>query len=175
MISNVKKQLWSLARLVLPCVGLALACIGVYVAYMQTEYTLKVITAFLMIVFGVLAVLIGVFWSICHSMKSKMYQRGEHEQHINVYTIERPSSFPPSYEESQGSQESPDSAPPEFVVVVDGVDVAMSLAPPLYSRDSLDAPDCTWSWEQPPRYSQVERIGQEEVVAEERTEASSRH
>lgn len=162
MIINVK-MLWSLARLVLPCVGLALACIGVYLAYLQTEYeyTLKVIPAYVMIVFGVLAVLIGVFWTICHSMKSKMYQRGGNEQHIRVYTIQRPSSFPPSYEESQGSQESPDTAP-EFVVVVDGVDVAMSLAPPLYSRDSLDVPDCTWSWEQPPRYSQVERIQQEE-------------
>lgn len=52
----------------------------------------------------------------------------------------------------------PDSAP-EVVVVVDEVDVVMSLAPPLYSQDSSEAPDCTWSWEQPPRYSQVECQG----------------
>lgn len=85
----------------------------------------------------------------------------------------RPSCFPPSYEESQGSQVYPNAA--EFVVVVDGVDVVMSLAPPLYSQDSSEAPDCTWSWEQPPRYSQVECIQQGEVDADEQLEALSGH
>lgn len=92
MILNVKKQLWSLARIVLPAVGFALTCIGVYLAYMQTkyEYTLRVIPAYVMIVFGILSVLIGVFWTICHSMRSKMYQRGGGSgEHIQVYTIER--------------------------------------------------------------------------------------
>lgn len=65
--------------------------------------------------------------------------------------------------------------PSEFVVVVDGVDVVISLAPPLYSQDGSEAPDCTWSWERPPRYSQVERIQQGEVGAEERREALSGH
>lgn len=79
------------------------------------------------------------------------------QQCILCLFLYRLSSFPPSYEESQGSRVCPDTAP-EFVVVVDGVDVVMTLAPPLYSQDSSEAPDCTWSWEQPPRYSQVERI-----------------
>ncbi|XP_042343876.1 transmembrane protein 252-like [Plectropomus leopardus] len=167
MMMNMKKQLWSLARMVLPGVGFALTCIGAYLMSLETEYryTLRVIFAYIMIVFGILAVLIGVFWTICHSMKSKMYQRGGHEQHIQVYTIERPSSFPPSYEESQSDQESDRDTAPEFVVVVDGVNVLMTLAPPLYSQDSSEAPDCTWSWEQPPRYSQVERFQQGEVDA----------
>lgn len=173
---NMKKQLWSLARLFLPGVGFFLTCIGAYLASLQTEYgyNCRVIHAYIMILFGFLAVLIGVFWNICHSMKSKMYQRGGHEQHIQVYTIERPNSSPPSYEESQGSQQCPDTAP-EFVVVVDEVDVVMSLAPPLYSQDSSEAPDCTWSWEQPPRYSQVERIQLEEVDADEWREALPGH
>ncbi|KAM9360931.1 transmembrane protein 252-like [Symphorus nematophorus] len=174
---NVKKQLWSLARMVLPGVGFALTCYGAYLVSLQLEfgYTLKVIPAYIMIVLGFLAVLIGVFWNICHSMRSKMYHRGgrQQQQHIQVYTIERPSSFPPSYEESQSSQ-APDAAP-EFVVVVDGVDVVMNLAPPLYSQDSLEAPDCTWSWEQPPQYSQVERMQRGELDAEERMEALSEH
>ncbi|XP_070759719.1 transmembrane protein 252-like [Enoplosus armatus] len=176
MIMNVKKQLWSLARVVLPGVGFTLTCIGAYLVSQQTEYgnAWRVTLAYVMFVFGFLAMLIGVFWTICHSMKSKMYQRGRHQEHIHVYTIERPSSFPPSYEESQGTQECSDTAA-EFVVVVEGVDVVVSLAPPLYSQDSLEAPDCTWSWEQPPRYSQVERLQQAEVDAEERREALSGH
>lgn len=76
----------------------------------------------------------------------------------------RPSSFPPSYEESQGSQ--PPDTPPDFVVMVDCVDVMMTPAPPLYSQDSSGAPDCTLSWEQPPRYSQVERIQRGRVDAD---------
>lgn len=72
----------------------------------------------------------------------------------------RPSSFPPSYEESQASREDhPDASPEVVVVVVDGLDVAVTLAPPLYSRDSCEVPDCTWSWESPPPYSQVESGG----------------
>ncbi|XP_051277453.1 transmembrane protein 252-like [Dicentrarchus labrax] len=174
MIMNVKKQLWSLARIALPGVGFPLTCSGAYLVSLQTEYgfSWKVIPAYIMIVLGFLSMLIGVFWTICHSMKSKMYQRGGHERNMHVYTIERPSSFPPSYEESQGSRVCPDT---ELVVVVDGVDVVMSLAPPLYSQDSSEAPDCTWSWEQPPRYSQVERIQQGDVDTEERREALSGH
>ncbi|GAA6223161.1 transmembrane protein 252 [Lates japonicus] len=176
MISNMKKQLWSLARIVLPGVGFALTCTGTYLVSLQIEheYTLRVIPSYIMIILGLLAMFVGVFWNVCHSMKSKMYQRGGREQHIQVYTIERPRSFPPSYEESQESQVSPETVPPT-VVVVDEVDVVMSLAPPLYSEDTSKAPDCTWSWEWPPRYSQVERIQQGQADAEERREALSTH
>ncbi|XP_059192714.1 transmembrane protein 252-like [Centropristis striata] len=174
MMMDMKKQLWSLARLFLPAVGLAMTCIGAYLVSWQNKYTLSVIPTYVMIIFGILAVLIGFFWTMCHSMKTKVYHRRRGERHIQVYTIDRPSSFPPSYEESQGSQECPDTAS-EFVVTVDEVDGALSLAPPLYSQDSSDAPDCTYSWEQPPRYSQVERTEQGEVHAEERREAMSTH
>ncbi|XP_035854986.1 transmembrane protein 252 [Sander lucioperca] len=175
MIMNVKKRLWSLACIVLPGVGFAMICTGSYLVSQQLKYEYSMrVTAYVMIVFGIPAAFIGIFWTNCHSMKSKMYQRGGHEQHTHVYTIERPSSFPPSYEESHGSQGRPETAS-ESVVVVDGVDVVMSFAPPLYSQDSSDAPDCTWSWEQPPRYSQVEHIQQGEVDVEEQREALTGH
>uniref|UniRef100_A0A8C4I5M7 Uncharacterized protein n=1 Tax=Dicentrarchus labrax TaxID=13489 RepID=A0A8C4I5M7_DICLA len=149
---NVKKQLWSLARIALPGVGFPLTCSGAYLVSLQTEYgfSWKVIPAYIMIVLGFLSMLIGVFWTICHSMKSKMYQRGGHERNMHKKCL-------------------------LIIVVVDGVDVVMSLAPPLYSQDSSEAPDCTWSWEQPPRYSQVERIQQGDVDTEERREALSGH
>lgn len=87
---NVKKQIWSLARMVLPAVGFTLICMGAYLVSQQNEpeYTWRVIPAYIMIVIGFLVILIGVFWAICHSMKSKMYQRGR-QQNIQVYTIER--------------------------------------------------------------------------------------
>lgn len=174
MIMNVKKRLWSIAHMALPIVGLALTCLGAYLMSLQGKSgdTWSAIPAYIMILSGFLIVLIGIFWTICRSARSKMYQRGRHEQHVQVYTVERPSSFPPSYEESQGSQLCPHTAP-EFVVVVDGVDVVMSLAPPLYSQDSSEAPDCMWSWEQPPQYSQVVHLPQQsEVHADETREAS---
>ncbi|XP_029365764.1 transmembrane protein 252-like [Echeneis naucrates] len=158
---NVTKRLWSLARIVLPTLGFALTCIGAYLVSLQSDYkhTWTVIPAYIMIVFGFLAIIVGLSWTIYLSMKSKMYRRGAHVQQIHIYTIERPSSFPPSYEESQGSHISPYTVP-EIVVAVDGADGVMDLAPPLYSQDSLGDPNCMWSWEQPPRYSQVERIQQ---------------
>ncbi|KAK2901985.1 transmembrane protein 252-like [Channa argus] len=164
---NVRKHLGSLVRMVLPGVGFALTCIGAYLLTHQTEYQCiwKVITAYFLTAFGFLVILIGVFWTICHTMKSKMYQRGcNREHHIQIYTVERPSSFPPSYDESQESQACADSAP-EFVVVFERVDTVQSLAPPLYSQDSLEPPDCRWNWEQPPPYSQIEHIQQGQVGA----------
>ncbi|XP_044230284.1 transmembrane protein 252-like [Thunnus albacares] len=171
MNMDVKKTMLSLARLVLPGMGFGLTCMGIYLVSLPNEpkYTWSIIPAYIMVVVGFLVTLVGVFWTICHSMKSKMYQRGGHQQHIHVYTIERPSSFPPSYEESQSSHVSLDTVP-EFGVTVEGVDVVMSLAPPLYTQDSSEVPDCTWSWEQPPSYSQVEQ-----VHAEEQREALSGH
>ncbi|KAM7017952.1 transmembrane protein 252-like [Tautogolabrus adspersus] len=172
MIMTTKKQLWSVVRMFLPVVGFALTCLGAYLVSLQPESRLLwgVVPAYILMGLGFLAVLGGVFWTVCHSMKSKMYSRrgGGREQHIQVYTIERPSFFPPSYEESQYSQVTRDT-PFEVGVEVDGVDVVI-LAPPLYSTDSSEAPDCTWSWERPPRYSQVERVLQGE---EERRVASS--
>lgn len=50
---------------------------------------------------------------------------------------------------------------------MDGLDVVVTLAPPLYSQDGLQAPDCRWSWELPPPYSQVESGGRLVEVEEE--------
>lgn len=89
---NVKKQLWSLARTVLPAVGFALTCIGAYLVSRQSDFkdTLTLIPIYMMIVFGFLFMLAGVFWSICHSMKSKIYQRRRgRERHVQVFTVER--------------------------------------------------------------------------------------
>ncbi|XP_034025362.1 transmembrane protein 252-like [Thalassophryne amazonica] len=153
MTEMIKVKLWSAARFGLLGVGIALTCVGAYLLSLQTEYkfTRRVISAYVIIACGLLAELVGVFWAICHSMKSKIYHRDGHDQNIHIYTIERPSSYPPSYEESQRSQVCPTNC--ESIIVMDGVDVTVSLAPPLYSLNSSEAPDCTWSWEQPPPYS----------------------
>ncbi|XP_071750900.1 transmembrane protein 252-like [Centroberyx gerrardi] len=173
---DVKKQLCSLARLVLPGVGFGLICVGAYLVSLQTDqhYTLRVILAYVMIACGFLGVLIGVFWAMCRSMKSKMYQRGAHNQNIHIYTVDRLSSYPPSYEESQGNQVCPERAS-DSVAVVDEVGMTLCLAPPLYSRDSSEIPDCTWSWEQPPPYSQTQTVLQGQAHTEEQRGALPRH
>uniref|UniRef100_A0A3B4ZJI9 Transmembrane protein 252 n=1 Tax=Stegastes partitus TaxID=144197 RepID=A0A3B4ZJI9_9TELE len=159
----MRKQLWGLARLVLPAVGFVMTCSGAYLLSLQTEYEcdFTAIPVYIMIVLGFVAILTGVFWTICHSIKSKMYYRGGRERRVQVFTVERPSCFPPSYEESEGNLVSPPVTPSEIAVRVDGVDVVLSLAPPLYSQDGSEPPDCTWSWEQPPRYSVVEGVQRE--------------
>lgn len=77
-----------------------------------------------------------------------------------VSILGRPDSFPPSYEQSQRDRQ---PAAPELVTV-DGVDVAGSPAPPLYSQDSWEALGCTWSWEQPPPYREAGCIQQQHAL-----------
>lgn len=91
MMTKVAKQLWCLSHMALSGVGLMLTCSGAYLLSLQTEHehTWRAILAYVMITLGFLAVLGGVFWTMCHSMKSKLYQRVGHEWHIHVCTIER--------------------------------------------------------------------------------------
>lgn len=97
----------------------------------------------------------------------------QYTKYLSIFSY-RLSSFPPSYEDSQESQVCPDASP-EFMVIVDSTDMLMSLAPPLYSQDSPEAPDCRFSWEQPPPYSEVESIQQGHMDAEELRERLSGH
>lgn len=89
-----------------------------------------------------------------------------------IVLLFRSSSFPPSYEESQRGQVCPDGLH-EVVVSADAVGMVMSLAPPLYSRDSSEAPNCMWSWEQPPQYSQAVQTQPGQTYAGDQREASS--
>ncbi|XP_017162130.1 transmembrane protein 252 isoform X2 [Poecilia reticulata] len=151
---GVKKQLLSFARMFLPSVGFVFTCIGGYLVSQQNRpgFDHKMVPAYIMIIFGFLAMLIGVFWSLCHIMRSKMYHRRRHNSDIQIFTVERPSSFPPPYEETLSPCH---VSMHEEVVSVDGVPVVLGVAPPLYTQDSSESPDCRWSWEPPPRYSQV--------------------
>ncbi|XP_074525755.1 transmembrane protein 252-like [Halichoeres trimaculatus] len=161
---TVKKELCSLARMVLPILGFLLVCLGLYLMSLETESWLawRLIPAYFTMGLGLLATTSGTFWVICHSMRSKLYHRsGAREQQMEVYSIERPISFPPSYEESQSSWLPPEPVS-EVTVEVDRVSAVMGLAPPLYTPDSSVSPDCRWSWERPPGYSQVERDQQRE-------------
>ncbi|XP_016524932.1 transmembrane protein 252 isoform X1 [Poecilia formosa] len=157
-VMDIKKQLLSFARMFLPSVGFVFTCIGAYLVSQQNRpgFDHRMVPVYIMIVFGFLAMLIGVFWSLCHLMRSKMYHRRRHDSDIQIFTVEsRPNSFPPPYEETQCPFDVSPGSMHEEVVSVDGVPVVLDVAPPLYTQDSSESPDCRWSWEPPPRYSQV--------------------
>ena len=87
---NVRRSwLLSLTCLFLPALGFALTCIGAYLVSLQTTPGLKTVSIYIVIVFGFLAMLIGVIYTLCHSLKSKMYQRRQRERHIQIFTVER--------------------------------------------------------------------------------------
>ncbi|XP_072289584.1 transmembrane protein 252-like [Eucyclogobius newberryi] len=159
---KLRKQLWSLARLTLPALGFVLTTSGAYLASLQDPYhrPLSVVPAYIMVALGFASMISGVFWSVCHSLKSKMYQRGAPRPQTHIFTIDRSSTFPPSYEESQVNQH---SCPLPLDPTLLGPfpqgptsEVVLIMAPPLYSPNCSEAPDCRWSWEHPPLYSQVE-------------------
>ncbi|XP_032435257.1 transmembrane protein 252 isoform X1 [Xiphophorus hellerii] len=155
---DLKKQLLSFARMFLPSVGFVFTCIGAYLVFQQNRqgFDHSMVPVYIMISFGFLAMLFGVFWSLCHTMRSKLYHRRRHDSDIQIFAVEsRPSTFPPSYEESQSPCYVSPGSMHEAVVSVDGVPMVLDVAPPLYTQNSSESPDCRWSWEQPPRYSVV--------------------
>lgn len=85
---NVKKQLLSLFCFLLPSVGLVLMCTGIYLVSQENvhENALRVIFVYIMIGCGLLAMVIGVCWSLCSGIKTERIGR---ERHIQVFTIER--------------------------------------------------------------------------------------
>lgn len=87
------------------------------------------------------------------STSLKRYVSNFFANHQCTCVLYRPDAFPPSYEESQCHRDT-----------VDSEDVLVSPAPPLYSQDSSEAPGCTWSWEQPPPYSQTGCIQQQDAL-----------
>lgn len=86
----MKKQLWSLACMFLPFAGFLLTCIGAYLLSMQNvnDFLWRSIIIYIMIAIGLLSMLFGVFLSLCHSMKSKLYQR-RHVEQMHVFTVHR--------------------------------------------------------------------------------------
>lgn len=72
---DMKKQLLSFTRMFLPAVGFALTCIGAYLVSMQAPMQdLRLVPVYVMITVGFLAMLVGVFWSLCKNMRSKVCQ-----------------------------------------------------------------------------------------------------
>ncbi|XP_056889850.1 transmembrane protein 252-like [Takifugu flavidus] len=153
-----KRQICSLTHFLLYAASLVLICGGTYLISLQKEQKYKVIIS-CVVVFGLLAVLFFTLFWTSYRMKRQLYKTVR-QQHIQVYTIARPDSFPPSYEQSQRDRQ---PAAPELVTAV-GVDVAVGPAPPLYSQDSSEALGCTWSWEQPPPYRETGCIQQQHAL-----------
>lgn len=87
---DMRKQLLSFTRMFLPAVGFALMCIGAYLVSLQAEGGSILVPVYVMIAVGFLAMLVGVFWSLCHSLRSKVYQRRRRcERHHQIFTIDR--------------------------------------------------------------------------------------
>lgn len=90
---NVKKHLRSRGYIILFAGGSVLACGGIYLWSQNAEVSLTwtLVVAYVMIALGFLAAVIGVFWSICGSMKSNLYQRRRQQRlrHVHVHAIHR--------------------------------------------------------------------------------------
>ncbi|XP_030620693.1 transmembrane protein 252-like [Chanos chanos] len=147
-----RKHLWPVLRVSLPIVGFGFICGGVYLESLESDIpsTLRFIFMYLLIGCGFFLLLFGIFWSICHRMKSKMYMRhGRRPRNIEIYTVDRPNFYPPAYEESQQGM-----SPVDSVVVVDNR-LQPGLAPPLYTPDSSETLNEDFSHELPPTYQEA--------------------
>ncbi|XP_048092538.1 transmembrane protein 252-like [Alosa alosa] len=78
-------------------------------------------------------------------MRTNLYRRGGSSRpssQVYVYTVDRPSFYPPSYEESQSRS--------HMVIPMDRV--YLSIAPPLYTPTCLEVVNEDFSHELPPSY-----------------------
>ncbi|CAB1416979.1 unnamed protein product [Pleuronectes platessa] len=69
--------------------GCGMTLLGVHLLYLQPDLkmTKKTLPAYMLIFSSLLLVLIGFFWVVYQSIKSKMFQRETPEQQIEIYTI----------------------------------------------------------------------------------------
>ncbi|XP_067087074.1 transmembrane protein 252-like [Osmerus mordax] len=155
---EARKQLCSLARMVLPGLGFGVTCMGAYLTSLEkwNSHILKVILAYILITCGFLMLLTGVFWAICHNMRNKrlLPNRRHPDTNVHIYTVDRPSFYPPSYAESQHAFS------PRLPAVTPDEEAPSPLqAPPLYTLSSSDTPDDSFNHDQPPPYSETDPRG----------------
>ncbi|KAK6492798.1 transmembrane protein 252-like [Huso huso] len=150
---QINKKLWVLFRIALPMIAFAVICLGAFLASITNiaNYKIKLIFAYILIACGLLVLLAGISWSICHGMRQKSFLQNlllprRSEVHIN--TVDRPDFYPPSYEESVGHN-------PEYLVecVVIDEEQRCNIPPPLYTENSSDIQEDV-SEEQPPSYKE---------------------
>ncbi|CAL8331023.1 unnamed protein product [Arctogadus glacialis] len=163
-MSTSKRLRWVIC-VVLPLVGFALICVGVFQMFLGKggRYVhLREVMAYAKVMAGLIIMLIPVIWAVCHSAKSRDLGPGDMlapRASQQICTVDRP--FPPSYEESQRRCMDPPSiemveegAPDSMEMVVEGKGVPIAaMSPPLYTQHSSDIPDCTLELEQPPPYT----------------------
>ncbi|XP_036382209.1 transmembrane protein 252-like [Megalops cyprinoides] len=155
---NLRRSLWLLARITLPVVGFSLACLGAFLVSLRSTSSSSAsafmeIFAYVCIICGLLVLMVGVSWTICLGMRSKVYQqhRGRQPEHtIHVHTVDRPEFYPPAYEESL-ERNSVDAQ----VVVATENELHYSTAPPIYTRRSSEVPNDDFSSEEPPSYKEA--------------------
>ncbi|XP_051524808.1 transmembrane protein 252-like [Myxocyprinus asiaticus] len=125
---------------------------GVYISSIQgCLYTLRIFFAYFFIALGFLSLLTGIFWSICHGMKCRMYteqRRRQPDNRVHVSTVDRPDFYPPSYEESQCTSDA-------HIETSRACEVPLCAAPPLYTQSSSDTVNVDFSHEEPPTYQQA--------------------
>ncbi|XP_066499481.1 transmembrane protein 252-like [Hoplias malabaricus] len=145
-----KKNLLAAARLVMPTIGLCLICGGAYIKSIQGDdmQMLRDVITFFLIVLGFVLLFIGVLWSLGHGMKNAMVKwsgRRTQDNEVHVFTVDRATFYPPSYEESQVRDN-----------VGESVDIWWpGVAPPVYSEICCETSNEDFSHEEPPSYQQA--------------------
>ncbi|KAL7884740.1 hypothetical protein AOLI_G00075100 [Acnodon oligacanthus] len=145
-----RKYLLAAARLVMPAAGLSLICVGAYIKSIDNEEveTLVDVFTYILIVLGLILLVVGVLWSVGHGMKNVLVKwsgRRTQNNAVHVFTVDRPCTFPPSYEESEVRNDVEEGTARRW----------LGLAPPVYTESSLETCTEDFSHEEPPTYQQA--------------------
>ncbi|XP_037391781.1 transmembrane protein 252 [Pygocentrus nattereri] len=145
-----RKYLLAAARLVMPATGLSLICVGAYIKSIDNEEVKTLIDVFtyILIILGLIFLVFGLLWSVGHGMKNALVKwsgRRTQNNDVHVFTVDRPCTFPPSYEESEVRNNAEEGTVRRW----------LGLAPPVYTESSLEICTENFSYEEPPTYQQA--------------------
>ncbi|XP_043920422.1 transmembrane protein 252 [Protopterus annectens] len=154
------KMLFSFLRYSLPVLGFSVICLGAFLVSLgnSCQSNIELMLAYILIIVGFLLVLAGIFWSTFYGIKQKSFthlmrrqcRQVPRHRTIHINTVDRPSFYPPTYEESitVTTWSMPVSAIPED----EGL---CNIPPPLYSETASVILDETCNREElPPQYDE---------------------
>ncbi|KAI4899490.1 hypothetical protein NFI96_000374 [Prochilodus magdalenae] len=145
-----RKYLLATARLAMPAVGLCLLCVGIIIKSINSDdlETLIEISTYLLIILGLILIALGALLSVGYRMKSVLVKWSwgrTRNNDVQVFTVDRASFYPPSYEESQIRHDAEEG----------NVIWRPGPAPPVYTENSLETCNEDFSHEEPPTYQQA--------------------
>ncbi|XP_053148956.1 transmembrane protein 252 [Hemicordylus capensis] len=137
------KKLFSFLRFLVLLLGFAIICLGAFCISTDASACKcnSLPVAYFLLPLGFFLLLVGIFWSTYHeaskhkSLFRSILQENPRSRNSDIYTIDRPDFYPPSYEDSTDPEKQTFPLP---VCHLQQEKDMYNMPPPLYTESSLE-------------------------------------